>query len=94
MNSKNMLGTNKEVRDYWKESRKAAAKPMLCPVCRKRGHFVSGVYEIARRIPMVMASGVCLCVKCKKDVAFQYDGFHKIWMCDFCETVICSQCQT
>lgn len=73
----------------------AAAVPMDCPLCHRRGRFASNAYELAKRFPNVMAEGVVFCHICHKIVVQKTSGLvhARAWYCSYCEICICPECQ-
>lgn len=83
------------VKDYYKESLTAKARPRNCPHCGRMGHFATNWYEVGKRLPLVMAEGVTLCDNCKGSAQRADDVLHgmRIWYCSGCAICLCGTCQ-
>ncbi|KAG5476346.1 hypothetical protein LSCM1_04048 [Leishmania martiniquensis] len=68
---------------------------MKCPHCKRQGRFASNTYEIARRIPSVMAQGMALCHLCEAPLGRHADEALQLrsWYCGYCEVCVCASCQ-
>jgi hypothetical protein len=89
------IGQHQVTRDYYKEAKLAAAVPMDCPYCKRRGYFAANAYELAKRIPTVMTEGIAFCHICKDIVMRreQVTSQQRAWYCGYCEICICPTCQ-
>lgn len=91
-----LLSQHKVERDYYKEAKQAAMVPMDCPYCKRRGRFAANAYEVAKRIPTVMAEGVAYCHICRDLLIHRADlaAQKRPWYCGYCEICICPSCQS
>ncbi|KPI85913.1 hypothetical protein ABL78_5045 [Leptomonas seymouri] len=89
------LSQHQVQRDYYKESKRASIVPMDCPYCKRRGRFAANAYELAKRIPTIMAEGIALCHVCREIVMRKTDvtSQARAWYCGYCEVCICPTCQ-
>lgn len=89
------LGSHQVMRDYYKEAQQTASVPMKCPYCKRQGRFAANLYEVAKRIPTVMAEGMALCHVCHKPLIRQADAILQVrpWYCGYCEICLCAECQ-
>ncbi|KAK7201167.1 hypothetical protein NESM_000177900 [Novymonas esmeraldas] len=89
------ISKHRVVRDYYREAQQAASLPMTCPYCKRPGRFAASTYEIAKRIPAVMAEGIARCHSCQTSMGRSSDAALQLrmWYCGYCEVCMCHSCQ-